>query len=83
MSFKEKFEEKLEAYAADYNVCGVVSTANKIYPLGSDTKVLSTVFELFARPVIQEFANENGYEMIEPDKQNHYPDFTLQRDSND
>ena len=29
-----------------YDVCGIISAEGKIYPLGSDTKVLSTIFEL-------------------------------------
>ena len=83
MDFESKFKDLLDQYSTDYNICGVISTKGKIYPLGSDTKVLSTVFELFSRPIIQQFAEENGYEVIEPEKQNHYPDFTLQRNASD
>ena len=83
MDFKKKFLMLLKKYEAEYNICGAISTEGKVYPLGSDTKVLSTVFELFSRPVIQEFADKNGYEVIEPTKQNHYPDFTLQKSEND
>ena len=52
MGFKEKFDALLAEYEADYNICGVISTENKIYPIGSDTKVLSTIFELFSRPIV-------------------------------
>lgn len=83
MDFKEEFTMLLTAYEADYNICGAISTEGKIYPFGSDTKVLSTIFELFSRPIIQQFADENDYEVIEPQKQNHYPDFTLQKNSDD
>lgn len=83
MDFKEKFDALLAEYEADYNICGVISTENKIYPIGSDTKVLSTIFELFSRPIIQQFADENDYELVEPTVQNHYPDFTLQRSGDD
>lgn len=83
MEFKEKFELLLSEYKADYNICGMVSSENKVYPIGSDTKVLSTVFELFARPIIQQFADENGYILIEPTVQNHYPDFTLKKSADD
>lgn len=83
MGFKQKFEALLAEYRADYNICGVISSERKIYPIGSDTKVLSTIFELFSRPIVQQFADENGYEVIEPTKQNHYPDFTLQKADGD
>ncbi|MNT26018.1 Type-2 restriction enzyme EcoRV [compost metagenome] len=48
-----------------------------VFPLGSDTKVLSTIFELFTRPIIIEIAQENGLFAVEPTVQNHYPDFTI------
>lgn len=83
MGFEEKFKELLEQHSGDYDICGAISTKGKIYPFGSDTKVLSTIFELFSRPIIEQFAKENGYEVIEPEKQNHYPDFTLQKGSDD
>lgn len=83
MDFEHKFKQLLEQHSTDYNICGAISTSGSIYPLGSDTKVLSTLFELLSRPMIEQFANENQYEVIEPGKQNHYPDFTLQRNKND
>jgi hypothetical protein len=83
MGFKEKFDLLLLEHQADYNICGVISSENKIYPIGSDTKVLSTIFELFSRPLVQKFADENGYVVIEPSVQNHYPDFTLQKSDDD
>lgn len=83
MGIKEDFDLLLSEYESDYNICGVISSESKIYPLGSDTKVLSTIFELFSRPIIKQFAAENGYEVIEPSKQNHYPDFTLQKSDDD
>ncbi len=82
MDFKEKFNALIAEHAANYNICGVVSTEGNVYPLGSDTKVLSTIFELFSRPIIQQFATENGYDVVEPTKQNHYPDFTIYKKSN-
>lgn len=83
MGIKEKFDKLLAEYESDYNICGVISSEKKIYPIGSDTKVLATIFELFSRPIIKQFADENGYKVIEPTKQNHYPDFTLQKNDND
>ena len=75
--FKQAFEAKLAAKQHNYAICGVVSQDGVLYPLGSDTKVLSTIFELFTRPIMMEIAAENGVLLIEPSVQNHYPDFTL------
>lgn len=77
INFKNAFEKKLQEKVRDYSVCGVVSKDGTVYPLGSDTKVLSTIFELFTRPLIKEIAQEHQLTMLEPDVQNHYPDFTL------
>lgn len=60
-----------------YDIAGFINRENEIYPLGTDTKVLSTVFELIARPLIVKVAEEHGYIVTEPTVQNHYPDFTL------
>ncbi len=57
----------------------MVDRERRVYPLGSDTKVLSTIFELIARPVIFQLAEECGYDVVEPESQNHYPDFTLMK----
>jgi hypothetical protein len=81
--FKKVFLEKLATNRNGYNVCGVISLDGIIYPLGSDTKVLSTVFELFTRPIIISIAEENGFQMLEPTVQNHYPDFTFLKNKDD
>lgn len=65
------------------NIAGVIACNGDIYPLGSDTKVLSTVFELIARPFIHEVAKKYGYTVVEPKVQNHYPDFTLMKNEKD
>lgn len=85
MSFniKDTFLSKVKELNSDYNICGVVTKEGVVYPLGSDTKVLSTIFELFTRPIIVELAKQNGYEVFEPVVQNHYPDFTLLKGDDD
>ncbi|WP_064135034.1 type II restriction endonuclease, partial [Thiomonas arsenitoxydans] len=70
-------ETKLKANGNKYTISGVVSQDGTVYPLGSDTKVLSTIFELFTRPLMIELAHDLGLQLVEPSAQNHYPDFTL------
>ncbi len=76
-NFKDAFQAKLDARVHQYAVSGVVCQDGTVYPLGSDTKVLSTIFELLTRPLMMEIADEAGLQLIEPSVQNHYPDFTL------
>ena len=60
-----------------YGVCGVIDRRGRIYPLGSDTKVLSTLFENIARQAVASYAAQRGLALYDADKQNYYPDFTL------
>lgn len=66
-----------------YSLCGVVDRKARVYPLGSDTKVISSLFEIVARQAVVAYAESKGLRFIEPTKQNHYPDFTLMRDEKD
>lgn len=81
--FMEALRVALSARTGFYEVCGIVDRDRRVYPLGSDTKVLSTIFELIARPVIIQLAEERGLNVVEPESQNHYPDFTVLKNSTD
>lgn len=70
---------ELDKLADAYEVCGIVDRSGCVYPLGADTKVLSTIFELVSRPAVYAAAEALGYECVEPTVQNHYPDFTFHR----
>lgn len=77
----DRFEDLLRANIAalkdHYEVCGIVDKKGNVYPLGADTKVLSTIFELLVRQSVYETAASLGLSVKEPDVQNHYPDFTV------
>lgn len=66
-----------------YSLCGVVDRRGRVYPLGSDTKVISALFEIVSRQAVATYAKSAGLLLVEPEKQNHYPDFTLMRDESD
>ena len=66
-----------------YSLCGVVDRRGRVYPLGSDTKVISALFEIVSRQAVATYAKAAGLMLVEPEKQNHYPDFTLMRNEND
>ena len=75
--------DKLSELRNGYSVCGVIDKRKRIYPLGSDTKVISAIFELVVRSTIIAYGSEYGFSVEEPEKQNYYPDFTLMRDASD
>ena len=66
-----------------YGVCGIIDRRGRIYPLGSDTKVLSTLFENIARRAVASYAAQQGLTLYDAEKQNYYPDFTLAARRND
>jgi Restriction endonuclease EcoRV len=81
--FAEQLIKKMESLKDSYEVCGVIDKKGRVYSLGADTKVLSTIFELISRPVVYSVAKDLGLEVVEPSAQNHYPDFTLHLDQSD
>ncbi len=83
MDFPREFNTRVSANRPDFDVRGLLTVSDDVYPLSTDTKVLSTAFELIARPFVLAIAQTHGLVMSEPTKQNHYPDFTLMRDVND
>lgn len=83
MNFTEEFLSKLRKYDPNFLVHGLLSYDGRIYQLGTDTKVLSTIFEIIVRPFIVEIAEENGLVVYEPEQQNFYPDFTLMINKSD
>lgn len=79
MNLRDVLLSELEKLSESYRVCGIIDQSGCVYPLGADTKVLSTIFELVSRPAVYAAAKTLGYEVLEPTVQNHYPDFTLHK----
>ena len=48
----EVLTTELQNLSDQYEVCGIIDRTGNVYPLGSDTKVLSAVFEMISRPAI-------------------------------
>ena len=66
----------LEKEVFDFDILGFISKTGKVYKLKTDTKVLSSLFEMLSADFIEKLAEGNP--VIEPTKQNYYPDFTIQ-----
>ena len=80
MNIQSEILADLQAIENGYAVCGIIDKKRRVYPLGSDTKVLSTIFELIARQAVARYAEKYSLILEEPPKQNYYPDFTLYAD---
>jgi hypothetical protein len=82
-NFEEQFRSLLEEEDITYDVKGFITSNKDVYPLGTDTKVLSSVFELMVRPVIYNLADKYDKEVKEARAQNYYPDFTIMENEDD
>jgi len=75
----KEFGALVAKYKLDFLAKGVLDNRNNVWSLGTDTKVISTIFELFARPLVHEIAAKYGYTVQESSSQTIYPDFTLMK----
>jgi hypothetical protein len=79
MSFKGEFMRLVKKYDPSWMIEGAVSKEGLIYTFGTDTKVLSTLFELIVTPIIEEIAERNKLIFETSPSQTIYPDFTLSK----
>lgn len=78
--FKEQFNNHTRDW--DWEIQGFIDQKGAVYPIDSDTKVISTVFERLSSPVLRTIALDNGY-IVNTANQTTYPDFTLSKIDND
>jgi hypothetical protein len=75
--FPALFAAEMADRQPSFSVVGMATDAGELYPIGTDTKVLSTAFELVVRPLVHAIAAQQGVAVAEPTAQTVYPDFTL------
>lgn len=83
LDFRTEFERIFTKHNITYDIKGIITSDRRVYSLGTDSKVLSTLFELLVRPAVYEVAKVNGLMVREARAQNYYPDFTLMTGESD
>lgn len=68
--YRKMAQVKLEAY-------GILDSSNNIHTLGTDSKIIGRIFEMYTQPILEEIAKELGYKIKTPESQTVYPDFVL------
>ena len=86
-SEKLKFLDSLKNFASslqyslmhenEWTVRGFIDVFQNIYPISSDSKLVSKILEIHLLPLLLSFAEKQGYILEPADKQNWYPDFTF------
>ena len=87
MQAKSKFSMLLGDFASSlkehitindkWTIKGFIDIYKNIYPISTDTKVISKLLELHLFPHFLTFAESNGYEIELSSHQNYYPDLTF------
>ena len=74
--FADTLYEKI-SYNNEWTIRGFIDIFKNIYPISTDTKIISKILELHLFPIFLEFSNNIGYNLELPDHQNYYPDLTF------
>ena len=75
-NFVESLSERISAND-EWAMRGVIDIFRKIYPLPSDTKVVSKILELHLFPYFLSFAKDINFSLELAEHQNWYPDLTF------
>jgi len=59
---------------------GIIDSNNKIHTLGTDSKIIGRIFEMFAQPILSDIATAHGLVLETPEAQTVYPDFIMMKD---
>lgn len=60
-----------------FEALGILDSDNKIHTLGTDSKIIGRIFEMFAQPVLEKIAKRHGMILKTPESQTVYPDFIM------
>ena len=77
----QSFIKTLNSHVCDelnnWNIKGFIDKDKNIYTISDDTKIISKILEIHIFPLIYQFAQEIGYNIILPSCQNYYPDISF------
>ncbi len=71
----EKFYQKMAD--VNFEAFGILDSGEYIHTLGTDSKIIGRIFEMFAQPILEEIAKELDYCLKTPTSQTVYPDFIM------
>ena len=71
----EKFYQKMKH--VNFETYGILDSNNQIHTLGTDSKIIGRILEMFAQPILEEIATELNMTLKTPESQTVYPDFVM------
>jgi len=75
-TFRSHFDKIVQKEVTSWEAVGFIAPGGTVYAFGTDSKVISTIFESISAPIIQQIAKQFEY-VVESSPQTIYPDFTL------
>lgn len=75
--FSKELTEYVSDKVGDWKVKGFIDIEKSVYTISSDTKIISKILEIQLFPKFQEFADQNGYDIVLAEMQNWYPDLSF------
>jgi hypothetical protein len=76
-AFAERLQQHVSTENGEWAVKGFIDVYKNIYTISSDTKIVSKILEIHIFPLIIQFAEQVGYNIILAEHQNYYPDLTF------
>lgn len=71
----QEFYKRMRYVSLD--IYGLLDANMKIHTLGTDSKMIGRIFEMFAQPVLEDIAKSCNLILETPSSQNVYPDFIM------
>lgn len=74
-----EFYEKMDG--VNFEAYGILGSDDRIHTLGTDSKIIGRIFEMYTQPVLSQIARAHGLLLKTPASQTVYPDFIMMRDA--
>ncbi len=71
----DEFYEEMKT--VKFEPYGILDSQNKIHTLGTDSKIIGRIFEMYAQPILEKIAARHGMILTTPESQTVYPNFIM------
>ena len=75
--FIKVLNRKITDEIGNWTIKGFIDIYENIYTISYDTKIVSKILETHLLPIMLKFSNSINFDIILPNHQNYYPDFSF------
>ena len=66
----------------NFETYGILDSSGMIHTLGTDSKIIGRIFEMFTQPILEKIAKRHNMILTTPASQTVYPDFIMMNEIN-